>query len=115
MRFYMSTKERDSLLELMKTFQNVVDDEGSTFKEKQIASEQITNLSGLLMSPLFPPGIVRNVLMIGFVALGFIAFLTPYEWLFWSFFIAPAFSPRIVGEVAHGSGRLARIMGTSKQ
>ena len=111
----MSTKERDALQEMMKTFQEIVDDGGSTLEEKQIASEQITRLSGRLASPLFPSGIVRIVLMLGFVGLGFLAFLTPYEWLFWSFLIALAFSPRIMGEVVHGSGRLTRILGTSKQ
>ena len=33
--------------------------------------------------------------MVGCFSLGFLAFLTPYEWLFWFFFIALAFSPRI--------------------
>ena len=93
---------------MQKSFQNILDDENSSVAEKQMARDQIAKLSGVLLSPLFPSGIVRIVLMIGLVALGFLAFLTPYEWLFWSFFVALAFSPRIMGEVVHR-------MGTSKQ
>lgn len=107
MRIYMPTTERNALLEMQKTFQKVLHDDNASVAERQIASEQVARLSGLLVSPLLPSGIIRNVLMLGFVTLGFLAFLTPYEWLFWSFFIALAFSPRIMGEVIHGTSRLA--------
>lgn len=103
----MPTTERNALLEMQKTFQKVLHDDNASVAERQIASEQVARLSGLLVSPLLPSGIIRNVLMLGFVTLGFLAFLTPYEWLFWSFFIALAFSPRIMGEVIHGTSRLA--------
>ena len=102
----MSKKERDEIKGLIVSFELILNDENSTDEEKQVAEHHTVNLTGVLASPLFPTGIIRNVLMIGFFALGFFAFLTPYEWLFWSFFIALAFSPRIVGELAYKYGKM---------
>lgn len=106
MRFYISKKERDEIKGLIENFEGILNDEISSAEEKQVAEDQIIKLSGILLSPLFPAGILRIVLMLSFFALGFLAFLTPYEWLFWSFFIALAFSPRIVGEMAFLRGRM---------
>ena len=83
-----------------------MNDTNSNAEEKETAEVQLASISGALLSPIFPAGITRKVLMIGFFALGFLAFLTPYEWLFWFFFIALLFSPRIVGELAHLMGRV---------
>lgn len=101
----MSKKERDEIKGLIVNFEGILNDAKSSAEEKQVAEHQIEKLSGLLLSPLFPTGIIRNFFMIGLFALGFLAFLTPYEWLFWSFFISLAFSPRIVGELAFRYGR----------
>ena len=102
----MSKKERDEIMGLIVNFESILNVENSSVEEKQEAKHQINKLSEVLLSPLFPEGIIRNVLMIGFFALGFLAFLTPHEWLFWSFFIALVFSPRIVGELAFRYGRM---------
>ena len=106
MRLYISKKSRDEVLGLMDSFQNVLNDKKSNAEEKEAAELQLASLAGVLISPLFPTGITRNVLMIGCFTLGFLAFLTPYEWLFWFFFIALVFSPRIVGELAYLTGRV---------
>ena len=102
----MSQKERDEIKGMIASFELILNDENSSNEDKQVAERQIVNLSRILASPLFPTGIIRNVLIVNFFALGFLAFLTPYEWLFWSFFIALAFSPRIVGELAHRYGKM---------
>ena len=115
MRFYMSKKERDEIKGLIYSFEVILNDINSSTEEKQAAEYQIVSLSGILLSPLFPTGIFRNILMISFFALGFLAFLTPYEWLFWSFFIALAFSPRIVGELAYGYRKMVGGQGTLEQ
>ena len=111
MKFYLPKRERDDLIELMNSFQKILNDENSSAEEKQIAQLQISKIAGTLGSPLFPVGIIRNVLMVGFIALGFLSFYTPYKWLIWSFLIAVTFSPRIVAEVVHGLGR---VIGTLK-
>ena len=102
----MSKKERDELLKLVDNFDYILNDDDSSAEEKEEAKYHKIRISGLLLSPLFPIGIIRNILMMGFFVIGFLAFLTPYEWLFWSFFIALAFSPRIVGEITHGLGKI---------
>ena len=115
MRLYMTKKERDELRSLQSTFLSILSDEHASAEGKRTASEQVFALSGALMSPLLPSGIVRNVLMIGFIAIGILAFLTPYKWLFLSFFVALAYSPRVVGELSVLSGRVQRINETSRQ
>lgn len=102
----MPKREREEFNGMMDSFQNILNDENSSTEDKQTAELQIAKFAGVLASPLFPTGIIRNVLMIVFFALGILAFLTPYEWLLWSFFIALAFSPRIVGELSFRYGRM---------
>ena len=102
----MSKKERDELHKLMDGLDIILNNENSSEAVKEMAEYHKAAISGYLLSPLFPIGIIRNILMTGFFAIGFLAFLTPYEWLFWSFFIALAFSPRIVGKIIHVSGRI---------
>ena len=104
MRLYMSEKERDELFGLLGLNQKLLNCEDASAEDKQRAEDQIVIISGMLLSPLFPTGLARNVLMIGFFVLGVLAFITPYEWLFWSFFIGLAFSPRITGELARRFG-----------
>ena len=111
MRLYIQKKDRDALVGAMGSFENILNDKSSSAEEKQTAELQIASISGALLSPLFPTGITRNVLMLGCFLLGFLAFLTPYEWLFWFFFIALTFSPRIVGELAYLGGCVARALG----
>lgn len=62
-------------------------------------------VAGRLLSPWLPYGVWRKVAMLGFFALGWMAFVTPYEWLFWSFLVCLAFSPRVVGMTAVWAGR----------
>ena len=104
MRFYMPKKERDTLMRVLDLHQQILSAEGASAEDRERAEEQIAIISGMLVRPLFPTGFVRNVLMVGFVVIGILAFLSPYEWLFWSFFIALAFSPRIVGGLAFRCG-----------
>ena len=111
----MTTRERDEIRSLQSTFLSILDDEHASAEDKKTASEQLFILSGALLSPLFPSGIIRNVLMIGFVALSVLAFLTPYKWLFLSFLIALSFSPRVVGELSVLSGRMRRINENCRQ
>ena len=100
MRLYIPKQERDKLLAFLNLQQAILKDESLSSDLRQEAEDQMAIISGMLLSPLFPAGFLRNALMIGFCALGVLAFLTPYEWLFWSFFIGLTFSPRIVGEMA---------------
>ena len=106
----MSKKERDELHKLMDYFDIILNNENSSVEAKEMAEYRKAEISGLLLSPLLPIGIVRNILMMGFFAIGVLAFLTPYEWLFWSFFVALAFSPRIMGEIFHGLGRIKGVI-----
>ena len=115
MRFYMTKKEQDELRSLQSTFLSVLSDERASAEEKRTASEHVFALAGALMSPLLPTGVIRNALMFGFVAVGILAFLTPYKWLFLSFFVALAISPRVVGELSVLSGRKQRINATRTQ
>ena len=114
MRLYLSRAKRDELEGLMVELGNALSDENLSAKERAKLEEHRAALAGLMLSPLFPTGIVRNVLMTGFVILGFLAFLTPHEWLFWSFFIAATFSPWIMGKLAHKLGRARRSISASR-
>ncbi|MCY4654761.1 MAG: hypothetical protein OXC95_16555 [Dehalococcoidia bacterium] len=113
MRLYMTKKERDELVSLQSTFLSILNDEHASEEEKRAASQQVAALSGALLSPLLPIGIVRNVLMFMFFLIGIFAFLTPYTWLSLSFLPALVFSPRVMGELAYRSGRVQRVFGSS--
>ena len=89
-------------------FQEVLNDENSSATQKKNAEMLIALYSGAVLSPLLPPGIIRTILMVLVFSLGFLAFLTPHEWLFWCFFLAFIFSPRVVGIFAY---RLGEFMG----
>ena len=101
----MSKKERDKWNLMIKTWQMIKEDEFASEEAKQQADLDIATISGVLMSPLFPTGIIRNVLMFTFLGISVLAFYTPYEWLLWSVLIAGCFSPRIMGEVVFRLGR----------
>ena len=105
MRLYMSRQEKETLDACFALHNKFLNEEGISAEDKRRSEEQIALITGTLLSPLLPIGLVRKVLMFGFFALGVLAFLTPYEWLFWSFFIGLTFSPRIVGELAIRLGR----------
>ena len=62
-------------------------------------------VAGRLLNPWLPYGVWRKVAMLGFFVLGWLAFVTPYQWLFWSFLVCLSFSPRVVGMAAFWSGR----------
>ena len=100
MRLYMSKQEKETLDACLALHQKLLNEEGISAEDKRRSEEQVAMITGTLLSPLLPIGLVRKVLMIGFFTLGVLAFITPYEWLFWSFLIGLTFSPRIVGELA---------------
>ena len=49
---------------MIKTWQMIKEDEFASEEAKQQADLYIATISGVLMSPLFPTGIIRNVLML---------------------------------------------------
>ena len=108
MRWYMSEWERNELERERAILEDILNDENSSEEEKQDAALRRACVAGALLSPLFPPGIIRITLMIGFFAVGFLSFLTSYKWLFLSFFLSFSFSPRIVGEMARVVGAFNR-------
>ena len=70
----MSKKERDEIRGLIENFEVILNDEISSAEEKRVAEHQINKLSGMLLSPLLPAGIIRIVLMLGFLLLVFLRF-----------------------------------------
>ena len=100
----MPRRERDVLCVCMSFWEGVVSDETTGAEKKREAELQMAAIAGALLSPILPTGLIRNALMFGFFVIGALAFLTPYQWLFWSFFIALALSPRICGTVCYRFG-----------
>ena len=106
-RLYLPRRHRDDLSRMLSFWQGVENEETASAEDKREAELQQAAIAGLLLSPILPTGLIRNILMFGFFVVGTLAFLTPYQWLFWSFFIALAFSPRIVGTVSRRVGQAA--------
>ena len=87
MRLYLTRKERDELRSLQSSYLSILNDERASDEQKEIASEQVQTITGALLSPLFPTGIVRKRVIGWFCCSG------PYS----------RFLPRTIGCSCHSS------------
>lgn len=97
-------QQRDDGLKLLDLLEEAKSRFGELPQELELLEVAAT---GRLLSPWLPHGVWRKVAMLGFFGLGWLAFITPYQWLLWSFLVCLAFSPRVVGKTAVSSGRWA--------
>ena len=108
MRLYLPKQERDELYRALHVLQSLNDLENTGAKDKQENDNLSAAIAGTLYSPLLPTGLFHNVLMFACFAVGTLAFLTTYRWLFCFYLIAMAFSPWIRGGVYFRTGQAVR-------
>ena len=104
-RWAEAGQQRDDGLKLLEALEEAKSRFGELPQELELLEAAV---AGRLLSPWLPYGVWRKVAMLGFFALGWMAFVTPYQWLFWSFLVCLAFSPRLMGMAAIWSGRWQR-------
>ena len=108
MRLYLSKQEQLELKNTLKEVTDALDDETLSLEDRQELENHQASLSGALLSPILPTGVVRILIMLSCFVLGVSAFYTEYEFLFWFLLIGCSFSPRLVGTLAFLFGRFQR-------
>ncbi len=108
MKLYLSQQEQLELKNTLKEVTDALDDETLSLEDRQELENHKASLSGALLSPILPTGIVRIFCMFGCFALGASSFYTDYEFLVWFFLVGCSFSPRLIGEIAVLLGRFTR-------
>jgi hypothetical protein len=104
----MDKKLNQQLKDLLEKLMNIRENEDLTQEEREKLDLDIARISGQLLSPWLPLGIMRKILMSVFILIGFLGFISQYQWLIYSFIIAGFFSPRVVGETAMMIGKASR-------
>ena len=107
MRLYMTKKESEELKTLLEETHQLIE-LAETTEQKQQLSLQAASISGLMLSPLLPPGGLRISLMVGLVAGGVLGCVYWSWWFAFAWLAAATFSPRIVGETAYLAGCFVR-------
>ena len=97
----MNKKQNQQLKDLLEKFNNILENEDLSQDEREKIKQNIVRISGQLLSTWLPAGIMRKILMLAFILIGFLGFFSQYEWLICSFILAGMFSPRLVGETAN--------------
>ena len=108
MRLYLSKQEQLELKNTLKEVTDALDDETLSLEDREELENHKASLSGALLSPILPTGMVRILIMLSCFVLGVSAFYTDYEFLFWFLLIGCSFSPRLVGTIAFLFGRFQR-------
>lgn len=78
-----------------------------SYEERERLELYQTQLSGQLMSPWLPYGFVRKILMLVFVFLGVSGLFEGNAYFVLLLIFAVLFSPRVVGSLAYGLGKLS--------
>lgn len=108
MRLYLTKREKQDLEAALDVHLYAIESENASQDQKEQSSLEIAKISGFLMSPLFPTGIIRNVLMATCLGLGIAGFFLPHWWLWLFFLVALMFSPKITGELSYLAGQVWR-------
>ena len=108
MRFYLTKREKQDLDAAFDVHMYVVNSDYASQEQKEQSKLEIAKILGHSMSPLFPTGMTRNVLMAACMAFGIAGFFVSYWWLGLFIPVALAFSPRIAGELCYLAGQFQR-------
>ena len=76
MRLYLSKQEQLELKNTLKEVTDALDDETLSLEDREELENHKASLSGALLSPILPTGMVRILIMLSCFVLGVSAFLT---------------------------------------
>ena len=96
----MNEKLNQQLKDLQDKFNNILENEDLSQEQREKLELDVARIAGHLMSSWLPAGIMRKILMLAFILIGFLGFFSQFQWLICSFILAGMFSPRLVGETA---------------
>ncbi len=108
MKLYLSQQDQLELKNTLKEVTDALGDETLSLEDRQELENHKASLSGALLSPILPTGMIRMFIMFSCFVLGTSAFYTDYEFLVWFLLIGCSFSPRLIGEIAVLLGRFTR-------